>query len=181
MRINELTNVTWEDIDLKRRLIYVRPKDGFSTKTDNSERAIPINTTLLQLLSSAADNKSSSIYSFCSIKGSKLRDRRLLEACKEIGHQADIKGRLFLHKWRHTFATTLVQRGVRIEVIQKLLGHASIKETMIYAHVNSEKLHDEVAVLDDLIEPNMPLPGEKVFDRQSNQLTILKLNTGEAA
>jgi site-specific recombinase XerD len=144
MRINELVNVTWDDINLERKLIFIRRKNDFNTKTDDSERAIPMSDTLYKLISCKSLQKDTSIYVFSSIKNKKLSARRMLGVCKTIGESAGIKGRVFLHKWRHTFATQLAQRKIPIEAIQKLMGHASIKETMVYAHVRSEELHDEV-------------------------------------
>ncbi len=46
----------------------------------------------------------------------------------------------------------LVQRKVNIELVSKLLGHSTIRETQIYAHVKSEKLHNEVEILNDIIK-----------------------------
>lgn len=175
MRINELVNISWDDIDFKNRLIHVRSKDGFNTKTDNSERSIPINGTLMKVLERVVVSPLSEQYPFCSITGCKLSDRRLLEACKEIAVSANIKGRAFLHKFRHTFATHLVKRRVPIEAVQKLLGHGSIIETMVYAHVRSEELHPDVELLNNLgsanntisnngSEENNDQPKSQVFD-----------------
>jgi len=52
------------------------------------------------------------------------------------------------HCLRHTFALHLVQRGVSIYVVSKLLGHASPKTTEIYAHLAPETYHDAVNLLD---------------------------------
>lgn len=52
-----------------------------------------------------------------------------------------------IHVCRHTFATRLVQRKVAIIVVQQLLGHASITETMKYAHVAGVDLSDAIATL----------------------------------
>jgi len=49
---------------------------------------------------------------------------------------------------RHTFASWLVQKGVSIYEVSKLLGHADIKTTQIYAHLRSDDLRNAVKVLD---------------------------------
>jgi site-specific recombinase XerD len=84
------------------------------------------------------------------VERSILRERKLYYVCNKIGKSAGVKGKISLHKYRHTFASQLVQNNVRIELIQKLLEHSSIKETMIYAHLKSDSLHDEVKILDRL-------------------------------
>lgn len=149
MRFEELANLTWADIDLKEKLIKVRSKGDFRTKTFNSERNIPMNKTLQALLTELSKNPSD--YVFPGINGKKLDEKHLLRVCKIIGKAAKIAGRIYIHKFRHTFASHLVQNGVRIEEIQKLLGHSSINETMIYACLKPEGLHEQVSVLDDLL------------------------------
>lgn len=52
-----------------------------------------------------------------------------------------------LHSLRHTYATHLLEEGVNIVTLQKLLGHADISSTMLYLHVAQC----------DLIKPHSPL------------------------
>jgi site-specific recombinase XerD len=54
------------------------------------------------------------------------------------------------HDLRHTFATRLVQQGVDIYKVSKLLGHKDISTTQRYAHHYPESLRDGVEVLDSL-------------------------------
>jgi site-specific recombinase XerD len=150
MRFEELANLTGDNVDLKSRLIQIHSKGDFKTKTFNSERSIPINNTLLELLKKLKRN--SSEYVFPGTDGGKLKERRLLKVCKEIGKSAKITSRVYIHKFRHTFASHLVQKGVAIEAIQKLLGHSSINETMVYACLKPETLHAQVSILDDLMK-----------------------------
>lgn len=53
-----------------------------------------------------------------------------------------------LHVLRHTFASRLVQKGVTIQVVAKLLNHSTIQMTMRYAHLAPSNLADAVALLD---------------------------------
>lgn len=182
MRVNELTSLTWEDIDMQRRFIFVRSKDGFSTKTDNSERTIPINDTLYSVIEKIAAAPLSELYPFCSITGRKLSDRRLLEACKEVGKLANIRGRVFLHKYRHTFSTHLIRMRCPIEALQKLLGHASILETMVYTHVRSEELQSEIALLNDFGKPKGdPGASPEGSDKNSGSTKVFDIHTSLAA
>jgi len=150
VRFSELANITWNDVDLNRKLIFIRPKEGNTLKTSNAQRAIPLNDVLYNILVQLSQNKISDIYPFCSVNGRKLKERKLLEAAKRVGEKAGISSRVFLHKFRHTFATMLIQRKSPIEAVQKLMGHASILETMIYVHVKTEVLHDEVNLLNNI-------------------------------
>jgi integrase/recombinase XerD len=92
------------------------------------------------------------VYPFPAPGGSKLEERRMLRVCKGIGKAAKITSRVYIHKFRHTFASFLIQRGIAIEAIQKLLGHSSIIETMVYACLKPEGLHEQISVLDDLMK-----------------------------
>ncbi len=54
------------------------------------------------------------------------------------------------HVLRHTFASHLVMRGVPLQAVQQLLGHARIDETMRYAHLSPHMKRQAVAKLDEL-------------------------------
>jgi len=58
---------------------------------------------------------------------------------------------LNLHRFRHTFATMLLETGVNPKIVQKLMGHKDIETTLgIYSHVLAE-VYDSVAdTLDDI-------------------------------
>jgi site-specific recombinase XerD len=55
-----------------------------------------------------------------------------------------VAGRHFAHRWRHTYATSLVRRGVDIHVVQRLMGHSSIATTSRYLHLLDADLLDAV-------------------------------------
>ena len=150
-RFAELANLRFEDVDLANGRIHVRPYDGFETKTHNAERKIPMGEDLRALIEEIVTEPLSATYVFASPKGYQLRERSLLEVCKRVGMKAGLSSRMFLHKFRHTFATYLVRDGVPLEDIKELLGHSSIKETEIYAHHRPDDLHHQVHKLDGLL------------------------------
>jgi len=149
LRISESKNITWNDIDFNKKLIKVTEKTNFTAKTSNSYRNVPLNK-LYEYLVNENKNRKSSIYIFTSPLGKQLRERRLLEKCKEIGKKANIDGRVTLHKFRHTFASHLVMNKIGLERVQKLLGHSSIHETLIYAHLTPNSMHEDLNVLNNL-------------------------------
>jgi len=65
--------------------------------------------------------------------------------------RAGIEKRVSPHSLRHAFATHLLERGVNIRVIQRLLGHRSLRSTEIYTHVAESYVRDTKSPLDDLL------------------------------
>ena len=65
--------------------------------------------------------------------------------------RAGIRKRVFPHSLRHAFATHLLERGVNIRVIQRLLGHRSLRSTEIYTHVAENYVRNTKSPLDDLL------------------------------
>lgn len=153
MRFAELANITWQDIDFKRKLFFIRSSENFKTKTFNSERAIPMNNIMYELLQKYYPQRLSDDFVFTSTKGFQLRERRLLETCKSVAKGAGITSNAYLHKFRHTYATMLIHNGVKIQNIKELLGHWSVVETERYAHNKSDHLHQDVSQLDRLLLP----------------------------
>ncbi len=151
MRFSELANLRFVDIDMQNNRIHVQPYQGFKTKTANAERKIPMGQDLRTLIEEILTDPISDFYVFSSLQGRQFREQPLLVVCKRIGEQAGLTCRMFLHKFRHTFATFLVRDGVPLEDIKELLGHSSIKETEIYAHHRPDDLHHQVRKLDGLL------------------------------
>jgi integrase/recombinase XerD len=60
----------------------------------------------------------------------------------ETAADAQITIRVHLHLLRHSVATTLLERGMPIEQIQKFLGHSKLETTQIYAESSAEMIKE---------------------------------------
>lgn len=72
---------------------------------------------------------------------------------KTIAELCGIKSRLTYHVARHSAATTvLLSNGVPIETVSRLLGHANIKTTQIYAKITAQKISQDMETLSHRLE-----------------------------
>ena len=142
MRLGELVNLTWDDIDFKSHKIYIQTKEFWHPKT--GERTIPMSDGVFDLLSELRKKREPNFkFVFAGKKDGpltiKLRER-LITVAKKCGFEDVTK----IHTLRHTFASHLVMNGVDLPTVQRLLGHSDIQTTMIYAHLAPDHLSDAV-------------------------------------
>lgn len=140
MRKGEILRLRWQDIDFGRKILIVhKSKNG-------QKRGIPMSEVLTEtLLKRKQETKIIDI----SGRVFPIADRSLRVAYAKALEKAGIEEFRF-HDLRHTFATRLVQAGVDLYRVQRLLGHKSIVVTMRYSHHFPESLRSSVEVLDGL-------------------------------
>lgn len=138
LRRGEMAELRWEDIDFEHNQIYVR-----ANKTENY-RYVPLSQDLKTELENFPRGKDG--YVVPLLDDCKRECRYFITAAyckmmKVLGFKS------FPHKLRHTFASHLVQKGVELYTVSKLLGHSSIKMTEIYAHLAPRTLQDAIRAL----------------------------------
>lgn len=74
----------------------------------------------------------------------------LQKAVKRAAHRAGIKKHVTPHTLRHSFATTMLENGINIRVLQELMGHADVKTTERYTHVMDKDISRISSPLEDL-------------------------------
>lgn len=139
-RRGELFKLRWSDVDLKGKHPQVTVLGG--TAKSGKTRHIPLNATAVAALAQWRKQNPEAAKVF-GLVDSKKAWANLLTA-------AGIKDFRF-HDLRHTFASKLVQRGVPLNTVRDLLGHADIKMTLRYAHLAPENRAAAVALLDQPI------------------------------
>lgn len=148
MRRAEIINLTWDSVDLERRLIKVSNSNGFVTKS-KKERIVPICIPLLNILHALLGLKSEkAIYVFETARGVKYHDETMAKNFKKAVRASNLNSKTHFHTIRHSFASELIQNGVSINVVKELLGHADIATTMIYSHLKTENLVEALTAFD---------------------------------
>ena len=79
-------------------------------------------------------------YVFVSRGGRGLTRIILWSLVKKYVRRAGLSGRISPHTLRHSFATHLLSGGADLRTVQELLGHANIRTTQHYTHVDRERL-----------------------------------------
>jgi integrase/recombinase XerD len=145
LREEELCYLTWIDVDLRdRNNATVRVtgdgKQGFSPK-DYEERIIPISRELADLLAELPRKKT---WVFPTKAGN--RQTHLLRRLKEIAKAAKVTSAT-LHKFRHTYATRLLENGCDIVTVQRLMGHSDLDTTRQYLDPDEKLKRNAVSKL----------------------------------
>lgn len=137
-RLSEILNLQMKDIDISERLIVIRNKADFKTKTGKI-RHIPISDTLLKLLEPNLSNSEDSyLFSFNGV--TRLNRDYVSQKFKKYLRLARLPEKYHFHCMRHTFITNLIKNGVPINFVKELAGHSEIQTTMGYVHIEIDNL-----------------------------------------
>ena len=121
LRLGEILNLDWQNIHLERRLIVVANSECFLTKTGRC-RLVPMSNAVTDILSRREATRGMCAMVFHA-KGERLQHSYVQHKFKKYVRQVGLSDALRFHSLRHTFATWLVEGGVNIYEVQKLLGH----------------------------------------------------------
>ena len=124
-------------VNLSSERIFIRAGKG------DKQRYVPIHRKLKNILNSYAKErkrlKKTSEYFFTGVRSNKpFGYKHLSLVCKKLSKHTGIK--FTPHVLRHTAATEMLNQGIDIYKVSKILGHSDIKTTTIYLHVATENL-----------------------------------------
>lgn len=134
-RVDEIHRLTRQDVDLENRTAKVFGKGKKIRQVYFTDKC----ALLLEryFATTKDDNSTPAFVSFKS--GKSLSTRRIHDIVQEIGIQADVD-KLHPHRFRHTFATTLLAKGAELSFISEALGHGDLRTTQIYAHLPKSEI-----------------------------------------
>lgn len=140
LRRSEIYWLAWQDVDLDRRIVSVVPNAEWQPKT-GEQRHVPIPPELVRHLAKVKRRTEWVI-------GERPSLAVMSAFFQKISRKAKLAGNI--HTLRHTYASHLVQAGVDLYVVSKLLGHTDPKQTVIYAHLAPNNLDAAVVRLPDI-------------------------------
>jgi len=149
LRGQEVINLKLSDIDFERMTIHIRQSKY------KKDRLVPLSPTMARGLKKYISVEHPHIWLFNGNElGAKYSVRGLAWVMRETLKKTSITKNVNLHSLRHAYATHLLEEGVNIVTLKKLLGHSQITTTMIYLHVAQC----------ELIKPHSPL--DTLYNRE---------------
>ena len=147
MRNAELRQLQVADIDSRRMLIHIQRGKG------GHDRYVPLSATLLATLRAYYRWMRPKTWLFPgTVAGwradTPITPKVLWEACVVAAQRAGLRKRVSPHLLRHSYATHLLEAGADLRTIQLLLGHVSLRHTILYLHLSQRHLQAVANPLD---------------------------------
>jgi integrase/recombinase XerD len=142
VRVAELAGLRDEDIDLTAGVISIIGKGSRQRRVYIPDSEI---RELIVAYRHARDTKERATDSFLvNSRGGAASPQYIRRLVRQLGENAALTRRVTPHMFRHSVATYLLEEGVDIRYVQRLLGHRSIVTTEIYTHVADAALKSRV-------------------------------------
>lgn len=135
LRVSELTNLKVADINFNDLSVHVTKGKG------SKERTVYMNDLArTHLQKYLLNRKEFKPYVFYNKKKEPLNAGGVRHLLRVLGEKAEVDN-VHPHRFRRTFATSLVSRGMDIQEVKKLLGHNNLNTTLEYVYTSDEKVH----------------------------------------
>ena len=144
LRAGEIFNLTWNDVNFANKTITIK-----DPKNSKNRTAYMSNKVYAEL--QKWGQKQANYLLFKNEKGQKIESisNTFDRIIKELGwnnNVTDTRDKVVFHTLRHTYASRLVQSGMDLYKVQKLMGHSSIAMTERYAHLAPQNLQQAVEI-----------------------------------
>jgi len=154
-RLNEILTLQWQDIDFTERMVIIRNKPNFQTKTGKM-RHVPMSIKLYELLNSLQGNKEQNIIDFKmperlvfgNPEGKSYSKSYISRSFNKYLKKSNLPTKFHFHCLRHTFITSLIKNNVNINYVKELVGHSNIQTTMAYIHISTNDLREAINNID---------------------------------
>ncbi len=145
LRVSEVAKLKVQEIDSNRMVVNILAAKG------KKDRIVPLSpTTLKYLRQYYKEYKPTEFFFEGQYKDQPYSTRSIQLILAAAKKKAKVNKPGSIHALRHSYATHLLDKGVDITYIQKILGHNDIKTTLRYLHVTNRDLSRIESPLEDL-------------------------------
>ncbi len=145
LRVSEVVALKVHNVDGSRRVIYISNGKG------KKDRVVTLGPGMLIMLREYYKVYQPKEYLFeGQFEKEHLSERSMQAVIQRAKIKAGIRQPGSMHMLRHSFATHLLEKGIDVTFIQKLLGHNNIKTTLGYLHVTNKDLVNIISPLEDI-------------------------------
>jgi integrase/recombinase XerD len=155
LRLGEGLRLTVADIDAARKRVHIRDAKG------NKDRLVPLPTATYQLLRRFWQRHRNPVLLFPNRHGglpgartarTPLDRGGVQKALRAVVESCGLKKNISPHSLRHAYATHLVEAGVELTEVQRILGHHSILTTVRYTHLTDQTKHHAIERINALMD-----------------------------
>lgn len=139
MRIGELINLRWEDVDLSKKLIHIRVREDWRPK-GRADRSVPMHPQVEAVLRMQRVGR----YVFNGPLGGRLKETHVLKSLRADQRRLKLREG-DLHSFRRYFATQMMRSGVDAETVRQWGGWKSLETMMRY--LQDVKAEDSVEAM----------------------------------
>ncbi len=133
VRSAELAHMTYGDIDYKHSVWKIRPKDGWQTKTEASQRDVPVAAWLTQKIQRRKDAAGLKNADLIFPNEAGKPNGHLIRIVKRVAKRASVGGRVDDHKFRSTAITRWLRDGVAPQDVMYWVGHRDLATILRYS------------------------------------------------
>ena len=147
LRVGELCELTADAVAFISGRHWLRVPIG---KLHN-DRYIPLHPALVELLDEHQTNRDDDIDRLILWRGGPLNRHQITRILKRVAKAAGI-GHVHPHQLRHTLATQAINRGMSLEAVAAMLGHKTLRMTLVYARVADQTVADAYDKVTDQVD-----------------------------
>lgn len=138
IRVGELCKIRTDDLSLEGKSLRIHGKGARDRIAYISD--VSLQADLRKLIEWHLERGSGGGNLFLNRRARPMKPQSIRSELRRYSVRTRTARRITPHMLRHTAATLLIERGVDIRFVQRLLGHSSIATTEIYTHVSDEAL-----------------------------------------
>lgn len=156
LRASEIFRLRWADVDLENGSLFIK-----DTKTDEN-RIVPLHEKLIAMFREIGPGDKTALV-FTGKGGKALSEvSRTFDRCvDELKLNEGIEDRrqkLTFHNLRHTFASWLLRKNVKLFAVKELLGHTTMRMTERYSHIEGKEMKKAVGRINNIDDMGVVIP-----------------------